>query len=86
MDVLYNSKQTGLREGAGCSCQVGGLPGCVLCRFVRETGHFTMCTVCEALRGPALAAMSPRVAELLADGMGDNWSQVCGVCAGVGGG
>ncbi|KAG2428503.1 hypothetical protein HXX76_011620 [Chlamydomonas incerta] len=45
-------------------------------RFVRETGHFTMCTVCEALRGPALGAMSPRVAELLSDGMGDNWSQV----------
>ncbi|KAG2450944.1 hypothetical protein HYH02_004216 [Chlamydomonas schloesseri] len=45
-------------------------------RFVRETGHFTMCTVCEALRGPGLVAISPRVAELLSDGMGDNWSQV----------
>ncbi|GFR51159.1 hypothetical protein Agub_g13515, partial [Astrephomene gubernaculifera] len=45
-------------------------------RFVRETGHLTMCTVCEALRGPELAAIAPEVAERLADGMGDNWSQV----------
>ncbi|EFJ51820.1 hypothetical protein VOLCADRAFT_120428 [Volvox carteri f. nagariensis] len=45
-------------------------------RFVRETGHLTMCTVCEALRGPRLAAISGQVAERLADGMGDNWSQV----------
>ncbi|PNH01665.1 hypothetical protein TSOC_012431 [Tetrabaena socialis] len=45
-------------------------------RFVRETGHLTMCAVCEALVGPELAAIAPEVAELLADGMGDNWSQV----------
>jgi hypothetical protein len=35
-----------------------------------------MCTVCEALRGPQLVAISGQVAERLADGMGDNWSQV----------
>ncbi|GLI70399.1 hypothetical protein VaNZ11_015182 [Volvox africanus] len=45
-------------------------------RFVRETGHLTMCTVCAALRGPRLAAIAGQVAERLADGMGDNWSQV----------
>ncbi|GIL88525.1 hypothetical protein Vretifemale_16489 [Volvox reticuliferus] len=45
-------------------------------RFVRETGHLTMCTVCAALRGPRLRAIAGQVAERLADGMGDNWSQV----------
>lgn len=45
-------------------------------RFVRETGHFTMCTVCAALRGPQLVAVAEEVAPRLADGMSDNWSQV----------
>lgn len=44
-------------------------------RFVRETGHFTMCTVCAALRGPQLLALAEEVAPRLADGMSDNWSQ-----------
>ncbi|KAG2487842.1 hypothetical protein HYH03_013559 [Edaphochlamys debaryana] len=45
-------------------------------RFVRETAHLVLASVCCALRGPALQAAAGRVAELLADGMGDNWSQV----------
>lgn len=45
-------------------------------RFVRETGHFTLCTVCEALKGPELVALAPEIAPAIANGMSDNWSQV----------
>lgn len=45
-------------------------------RFVRETAHFTAASVCVALQGERLVAVGPDLAERLADGLSDNWSQV----------
>lgn len=45
-------------------------------RFVRETAHFTAATLCQALQGERLVAVGPDLAERLADGLSDNWSQV----------
>eukprot|EP00775_Hariotina_reticulata_P005826 gene5826-6067_t len=45
-------------------------------RYVRETAHFTIATLCEALEGPRLLGAGQDLAECLADGMTDNWSQV----------
>ncbi|KAF8068347.1 hypothetical protein HT031_002036 [Scenedesmus sp. PABB004] len=45
-------------------------------RFVRETAHFTAASVCEALAGGRLAGVAQELAERLADGLSDNWSQV----------
>ncbi|KAF6254565.1 ARM repeat-containing protein [Scenedesmus sp. NREL 46B-D3] len=45
-------------------------------RFVRETAHFTAASMCEALAGQRLLAIGQDLAERLADGLSDNWSQV----------
>lgn len=45
-------------------------------RFVRETAHFTAASMCEALAGPRLLGIGQELAERLADGLSDNWSQV----------
>lgn len=45
-------------------------------RFVRETAHFTAASMCEALAGPQLLEIGQDLAERLADGLSDNWSQV----------
>lgn len=45
-------------------------------RFVRETAHFTATSMCEALAGPELLEIGQDLAERLADGLSDNWSQV----------
>jgi hypothetical protein len=48
-------------------------------RFVRETAHFTAATLCQALQGEGegrLLAVGQDLAERLADGLSDNWSQV----------
>ena len=50
-------------------------------RFVRETAHFTAATVCQALQGERLLAVGQDLAERLADGLSDNWSQVGGIGA-----
>jgi hypothetical protein len=62
-------------------------------RFVRETAHFTAASMCQALAGPRLLAVGQDLAERLADGLSDNWSQVRrgggvlhGAGLGVGGG
>jgi hypothetical protein len=47
-------------------------------RFVRETAHFTAASMCEALAGPRLLGIGQDLAERLADGLSDNWSQVGG--------
>jgi hypothetical protein len=49
-------------------------------RFVRETAHFTAATLCQALRGERLLAVGQDLAERLADGLSDNWSQVGVAC------
>jgi hypothetical protein len=46
-------------------------------RFVRETAHFTAASMCEALAGLRLLGIGQELAERLADGLSDNWSQVC---------
>lgn len=50
-------------------------------RFVRETAHFTAATVCQALQGEQLQSVGQDLAERLADGLSDNWSQVCVIWA-----
>lgn len=45
-------------------------------RFVRETAHFTAASMCEALAGEQLLDIGQDLAERLADGLSDNWSQV----------
>ncbi|MEW5302135.1 MAG: hypothetical protein WDW36_004944 [Sanguina aurantia] len=45
-------------------------------RFVREAGHMSMRTACAALKGESLDALVEQIAERLADGLSDNWSQV----------
>lgn len=45
-------------------------------RFVRETGCFTMATLCHTLRGQELVDIAEEVAAKLADSLSDNWSQV----------
>lgn len=45
-------------------------------RFVREAGHMSMRTACAALKGESLDALVEHIAERLADGLSDNWSQV----------
>ena len=63
-------------HGRGASASARAPLHACLRRFVRETGHFTLCTVCEALKGPELVALAPEIAPAIADGMSDNWSQV----------
>ncbi len=52
-------------------------------RYVRETGHYTAVAVSRALRfTDALAGPVGReLAERVADGLTDSWSQVCGAGA-----
>lgn len=59
---------------AGCGCVRRSMhhPN----RFVRETAHFTAATLCQALQGERLLAVGQDLAERLADGLSDNWSQV----------
>jgi hypothetical protein len=45
-------------------------------RFVRETAHFTIRSLCEALDPLELAAAGGDLAPRIADGLSDNWSQV----------
>ncbi|GBF89452.1 hypothetical protein Rsub_02024 [Raphidocelis subcapitata] len=45
-------------------------------RFVRETAHFTLRSLCEALDPVELAAVGEDIAGRIADGLSDNWSQV----------
>eukprot|EP00879_Flechtneria_rotunda_P017789 GHRR01018648.1.p1 GENE.GHRR01018648.1~~GHRR01018648.1.p1 ORF type:complete len:558 (+),score=195.68 GHRR01018648.1:134-1807(+) len=45
-------------------------------RFVRESAHFTAASLCEALAGPQLVDTGLELAQRLADGLSDNWSQV----------
>eukprot|EP00850_Spirogloea_muscicola_P012243 SM000078S22102 [mRNA] locus=s78:439279:445616:- [translate_table: standard] len=45
-------------------------------RFVRETGYFTLSSLCGVCRGEGLRQDGQRFAEILAIGLADNWSQV----------
>eukprot|EP00850_Spirogloea_muscicola_P014971 SM000111S18794 [mRNA] locus=s111:183250:196627:+ [translate_table: standard] len=45
-------------------------------RFVRETGYFTLSSLSGVCRGEGLRQDGQRFAEILANGLADNWSQV----------
>jgi hypothetical protein len=47
-------------------------------RFVRETAHFTLKSLCLAALPEELAAFGDDLAPRIADGLSDNWSQVHG--------
>ncbi len=55
-------------------------------RFVRETAHFTLKSLCGALPPEELAAVGEGLAVRIADGLSDNWSQVGGSLRMGGGG